>query len=240
MRGGGYRATIAWMMRALPSNVPSARRLLPWTFAAVAGVIAPLVAVVWVLTTPAASSPGMVGGSAIAVSLMGCGMIAAATSGRLWVGVGLAMLAGTGVLVLMQTLGMALPAPAAFGIALAIASFSFASRGALFARSGGDKGWLIALAVVSGEAAMLFTAAAAPGAVPLWLLALLPARWASTAIGAALSGASAGAALWELLALGATAAATLLVAGRWPSRWPYLVMFGTWLAASSLVWLRPA
>jgi len=237
---GGGRATIAVMMRALTPNLPNARRLLPWTFAALTGLIAPMAGVLWILKASAAPSLGMAGGSAIAVSLMGSGMIAAAASGRLWVGAGLAILAGTLVVVLAQMRGLALPAPDALGIAVAIASFSFAARGALFARSGGDKGWLIALAVVSGEAAMLLTAAAAPGAVPLWLLALLPARWASMAIGAALSGASAGVAFWELLALAATAAATLLVARLWPRRWPYLVMFGTWLSASALVWLHTA
>jgi hypothetical protein len=70
-------------------------------------------------------------------------------------------------------------------------------------------------------------------------LVLLPAQWASTAIQTALTGTGTRAAASALLALAGTAAATLLVARLWPRRWPYLVMFTTWLALSALVWMRP-
>jgi hypothetical protein len=120
-----------------------------------------------------------------------------------------------------------------------IASFSFAARGKLFARSAGNRGWWIAVFVVAGEAAILITAATKPGALPAWLLVLLPAQWASTAIQTALTGTGTRAAAAPLIALAGTAAATLLVARLWPRRWPYLIMFSTWLALSALVWVRP-
>ena len=122
------------------------------------------------------------------------------------------------------------------GLALIIASTSFAARGTLFARSAAQKGWWIAVAVVAGEAAVVATAAAMPGALPGWLLALLPAQWASMAIRSALIGPGTPAAIVALFALGGTAAATLLVARLWPKRWPYLIMFTTWLGFSALVW----
>jgi hypothetical protein len=75
-----------------------------------------------------------------------------------------------------------------------------------------------------------------PGALPGWLLALLPAQWASMAIRSALIGPGTPAAIAALFALGGTAAATLLVARLWPKRWPYLIMFTTWLGFSALVW----
>jgi hypothetical protein len=172
--------------------------------------------------------------------MMSVGMIAAAAAGRMQNGVVLALAAGAGLMLFAQTLGVTpQPDPIAAGMALTAASISFAARGILFARSAGDKGWWIAVAVVAGEAAVLFTAAAAPDALPSWLLALLPAQWASAAISAALSGPVLGTALWELVALAGTAAATLLVAALWPRRWPYLVMFGTWVGLSVLVWHRP-
>ena len=87
---------------------------------------------------------------------------------------------------------------------------------------------------------MVLTAAAMPGALPGWLLALLPAQWASAAIQTTLTTSGAGVALSELIALAGTAAATLLVAALWPRRWPYLVMFTTWLGLSALVWHFPA
>lgn len=178
-------------------------------------------------------------GPVAAITLMSVGMIAGAATGRLWIGVGLALLSGGALVLFASVLGMPpLPHPLAAALAMIIASFSFAARGALFARSAADKGWWVAVAVVAGEAAVLFTAAASPGALPGWLLALLPAQWASTAIQTALTGTSA--AVWELLALAGTAAATLLVAKLWPRRWPYLIMCGTWLGLSALVWNGPA
>jgi hypothetical protein len=177
----------------------------------------------------------------LAVGLMSVGMIGAAVAGRLWTGVGLAVLTGAGLLVLARMLGLPpLPHPLAMGLAMLIASLSFAARGALFARSAGARGWWIAVFVVAGEAAILATAYAMPGALPAWLLVLLPAQWATTAIQAALAGTGTVAASSVLIALAGTAAATLLVARLWPRRWPYLIMFTSWLALSALVWHRPA
>ncbi len=176
----------------------------------------------------------------LAVCLMGAGMIGAAMAGRLWIGAALALLTGLALVLLAWGFGMLSPAhPLATALACVIASLSFAARGALFARSAADRGWWIAVAVVAGEAAMLLTALASPDAVPRWLLVLLPAQWASMAIGAALSGGGGLAAAAPLLALGGTAASTLLVARLWPRRWPYLVMFTAWLGLAALVWHWP-
>ncbi len=183
----------------------------------------------------------VIGGPILAVGLMGTGMIAAAAAGRLWIGVVIAVLTGAGLLLLALALGTPpLSHPLAIALAVIIASVSFAARGALFARSAADKGWLIAVFVVGGEAAMLLTASALPGALPDWLLALLPAQWASVAIQTALTGTGTRAASSTLIALAGTAAATLLVARLWPRRWPYLIMFTAWLGLSALVWHRPA
>jgi hypothetical protein len=139
-----------------------------------------------------------------------------------------------------RALGMpTLPHPLSIGLAVIVASISFAARGALFARTASDKGWLIAVSVVAGEAAVLFTASALPGALPDWLLVLLPAQWASVAIQTALTGTGTRAASSALFALAGTAAATLLVAWLWPRRWPYLLMFTAWLGLSALVWHQP-
>ena len=212
----------------------------PWLTAAMAGVAAPAAALV-VLAEPGTSGPqAAFAGPVLAIALMAVGMITASASGRIRVGVALALAAGAGLILSAQAMGAApSPDPRAAGLALIVASTSFAVRGGLFARSSGRKGWWIAVAVVAGEAAVLFTAAAAPGALPGWLLALLPAQWASAAIDAALYGRPLGTVLWELLALSGTAAATLLVAVLWPRRWPYLIMFGTWISLSTLVWHRP-
>ncbi len=206
---------------------------------ALAGVAAPAFAML--MLSEAVSPPFVAGGSIVAVGLMGTGMIAAAAAGQLWVGVVLALLNGAVLVLFARALGMPPPLDmASAGLALVIASTSFAARGALFARSASDKGWWIAVFVVAGEAAMLFTAAAMPGALPGWLLALLPAQWASTAIRSALTGGGVLAAGAELAALGGTAAATLLVAALWPRRWPYLIMFGAWLGLSALVYNQAA
>ena len=189
---------------------------------------------------PAPAPLALAGGPILAVGLMGVGMIAAAAAGRLWIGVLLALLTGAGLILLARALGMPrLPHPFSTGLAVLIASFSFAARGTLFARSAGEKGWWIAVFVVAGEAAILLTASAMPGALPNWLLVLLPAQWASTGIQTALTGTGTRAASSVLFALVGTAAATLLVARLWPRRWPYLVMFTAWLALSALVWHRP-
>ena len=183
----------------------------------------------------------MVGGPILAVGLMGIGMIAAAAAGRLLAGIVLALLAACCLIALALVLGLpSLPHPASSALAVIVASISFAARGALFARSAAEKGWLIAVGVVAGEAAIVATALAKPGSLPDWLLALLPAQWASTAIQTSLTGTGTLAASSALLALAGTAAATLMVERLWPRRWPYLVMFTAWIALSALVWTRPA
>ncbi len=167
-------------------------------------------------------------------------MIAAAAAGRLWLGVFLALVNGACLIVLARALGMPpLPHPLSTGLAVIVATFSFAARGALFARSAFDKGWWIALFVVFGEAAILITAAAMPNTLPQWLLVLLPAQWANVAIQTSLTGTGTLAASAVLLALAGTATATLVVAHLLPRRWPYLLMFTTWLGLSALVWYWP-
>ncbi len=203
-----------------------------WLAVVVAGAFVPLLAMLWL--APAVLAP--VSGTIVAIGLMGSGMIAAAAAGRLWVGVLLALLAGVGLILLGRALALpALPHPFSTGLAVIIASISFAARGALFARAYPGKGWLLAVLVVAGEAAMLITAAA----LPAWLPALLPAQWASTAIQTALTGSGTRAASAALFALAGTAGSTLIVVGLWPRRWPYLLMFTAWLALSALVWHRP-
>ena len=183
----------------------------------------------------------LAGGTILAVGLMGVGMIAAAAARRLWIGVLLALLAGAGLILFARALGMPpLPHPFSTGLAVIISSFSFAARGALFARTASGKGWWIAVFVVAGETAMLVTASALPGALPDWLLVLLPAQWASIALQTALIGTGTRAASSALLALAGTAAVTLLVVRMWPRRWPYVLMFTAWLGLSALVWCRPA
>ncbi|WP_197042121.1 hypothetical protein, partial [Sandarakinorhabdus oryzae] len=202
----------------------------------VAGVLLPLLAMLMLRDVPAPAPLALFGGPILAVGLMGMGMIAAATAGRLWIGLALALLAGAGLIILARALGMpALPHPVSTGLAMIIASLSFAARGHLFARAMGTNGWLMSLFVVAGEAAMLVSAAM----LPAWLLTLLPAQWASTAIQTALTGTGTRAASSALLALAGTAATTLLVAALWPRRWPYALMFTAWLGLSALVWNRP-
>jgi hypothetical protein len=206
---------------------------------ALAGVAAPTLAMLMLADAPAPLAP--VAGPILAVGLMAVGMIGAAAAGRLWIGVLLALLTGAGLIGLARALGLPpLPHPLSIALAVFVASISFAARGALFARSVGARGWWIAVFVVAGEAAILATAYAMPGALPAWLLVLLPAQWASTAIQTALTGTGTAAASSPLIALAGTAAATLLVARLWPRRWPYLIMFTAWLGLSALVWHRPA
>jgi hypothetical protein len=209
--------------------------LLPWVAAALAAIVAPAMAMLLFVggSTPSA----VIAAPVLAVSLMGIGMIAAAAAGRFWLGVVLALLAGAGFMLFTRVLGMApIAHPVWSGLAISIASISFSARGALFACSAADKGWWIAVGVVAGEAAILATAAALPDQLPIWLLALLPAQWASASFEIALAGAETGAASAELVALAGTAAATLVVVRLWPRRWPYLIMFTAWLGLSALVW----
>ncbi|NQX95565.1 MAG: hypothetical protein HRT64_11730 [Erythrobacter sp.] len=214
---------------------------LAWGVAALAGVIAPVAALVLLANGSGPAPLLMVSAPILAVGLMGAGMICAAADGRLWVGIALAASTGLGLVLLALFLGLpALSHPLSMLLVFAIASLSFAARGALFARSALDKGWWIAVFVVAGEAAIVLTAIARPGALPDWLLVLLPAQWATMAIQTALTGPGALAAASALIALGGTAAVTLLVAHLWPRRWPYIVMFTTWLSLSALVWHYPS
>jgi hypothetical protein len=237
MRGGSI--TVRIMMHAPPPR-PSSRTILPWLTAVLAGVAARVLAILILADRRASVSIDHLAGPVLAIGLMSVGMITGAAAGRMWVGLVLGVSAGAGLVLFAQALGLLplMQAPLA-GLAVIVASLSFAARGALFARSAEARGWWIALAIVAGEGAILFTAAASPEGLPSWLLALLPAQWASTAIGSAMKGAGTGLALWEVLALAGTAAGTLLVASLWPRRWPYLIMFGTWLALSALVWQQP-
>ena len=221
------------------SFAPSPAGGMAWAAAALAGVGVPALAVLVLAAAPGGAA--IVGGPVLAAGMMGAGMIGAAASGALRSGIALGLLAGAALIALASLLGLPLgehlPESA---LAALVAALSFAARGALFARSNGPRGWWIALAVVGGEAAMLAVAALRPGALPGELLTLLPAQWASAALGSALAGGGALVASSELVALAGTAAATLLVAWLWPRRWPYLVMFTTWLALSALVWHYPA
>lgn len=97
----------------------------------------------------------------------------------------------------------------------------------------------MALFVVAGEASVLLIASTLPGLLPKWFLALLPAQWASTAIQTALTGTGPFAVIPALIALAGTAATTLLAARLWLRRWPYLLMFSTWLGLSALVYFWP-
>jgi hypothetical protein len=192
-------------------------------------------------SAPRVGLAALFGGPIVAVALMGMGMIGAAAAASLRVGVLCALLNCAALLGLGWAMGLPLlgdPLPTA--LVVFIATLSFAVRGALFARSAGDKGWWIAVFVVLGEVAVLATATARPDAIPAWLLVLLPAQWASAAIQTVLAGMPVLAAGAALLALAGTAAATHLVASLWPRRWPYLVMFTAWLGLSALVWQYPA
>lgn len=211
---------------------PHGFRLAPWLAVILAGF-----AVLALLLVQVPGMLALVAGPLLALGLMGVGMFAASVSARLWIGIALALIAGAALIALAQSRGMPpVPHPLSTGLALAIASLSFAARGTLFARAYPGRGWLIALFVVGGEAAMLMTASM----LPAWLLSLLPAQWASTAIQTAITGTGTRAAASALIALAGTAVITLLVARLLPRRWPYALMFTGWLALSSLVWQRPA
>ena len=210
---------------------------------ALAGVAVPAVAMLLLVDVPAPAPLALVGGPILAVGLMGAGMIAAAASGRLWIGVLLALLTGVGLIQLARALGMpVLPHPFSTGMAVIVTSICFAALGRLCARAAAAKGWRIAAMLTMGWAAILFAASALPG-LPAWLLALVPAQWASAAIQTALTGTGTRAASSALFALAGTAAAALLVAWLWRrtlSRgWPRWLMVAAWLGLSALVWLRP-
>lgn len=227
-------------MKSSPDAQPLPSPFLAWLTAALAGAVAPALAMVLLVHAPAPAPLALVGGPILAVGLMAAGMIGAAIDGRLWIGVLLALLTGAGLILFARALGMpTLPHPFSTGLAMLIASISFAVRGTLFARASSSRGWWIAVSVVAGEAATVLIVVALPGMLPNWLLVLLPAQWASAAIQTALIGTGTRAASSVLFALAGTAAATLLVVLLWPRRWPYLLMFTAWLGFSALVWNRP-
>ena len=227
------------MTRMMHAPRPSIS-FMPWLIAALASLVAPLLAMQALLGSPSRTPWVLVAGPMLALGLMGAGMITSAAAGRFRIGVLMALLAAICLVLAEHMQGMpSLPHPVAMSLAFVAASVSFAARGKLFARSAGDKGWWIAIVVVAGEAAMLGTAAAMPGALPDWLLVLLPAQWASMAIQTALTGAGTIAAGSALVALTGTAAMTLLVARLLPRRWPYALMFSAWLGLSALVWHYP-
>lgn len=230
---------------SIPTQSNASQRL-HWSFTA--GGAATAIALLMLATAMLPEAMSIGGSPILALALMSVGMIAAAIDGRVWVGLVLAVLSAASLILIATVQGIASATHFASAmLAIIIASFSFAARGALFARSAADKGWLVALFVVAGEAAIVITASIEPDLWPDWLLVLLPAQWANIAIQAALGGAgtvagvSAGiiAAFAPLLALLGTALATLLVARLWPKRWPYLIMFSTWLSLSALVWYWP-
>lgn len=208
-----------------------------WCTTALAGVVVPVLLML-MLVLPAVSSPlALASGPIFTLGLMGVGIIAAATAGPFWIGVLLALLNVACLILLALALGMpALPHPLSTGLAMVIASGSFAARGALFAKTLSQRGWLMALFVVAGEASVLLIVSVWPGVLPNWFLALLPAQWASIAIQTALTGTGTLAAMPVLIALAGTAATTLLAARLWLRRWPYLLMFTAWLGLSALVY----
>lgn len=210
---------------------------LPRTLIIALALLLPPALAMLALQDVAAPAPlALQGGPILALGLMGVGMIAAAAAGRFWLGLGLALLGGVSLIQLARLLGMpALPHPFSTGLAVIIASASFAARGALFARAQGKAGIWVALFVVGGEAAILLSAAL----MPAWLLTLLPAQWATTAIQTALTGTGTRAASSALIALAGTGAMTLIVTRLLPRKWPYALMFTTWLALSALVAERP-
>ena len=229
---------MAFMGTTTSGEQPNRNRLA-WSTAFLAGVAVPVLIMV---VLSAASSPlALAGGPIFTLGLMGVGIIASATAGRFWIGVLLALLNAACLIVLARALGMpALPDPLSIGFAMIVASGSFAARGALFAKTLSNRGWLMGLFVVAGEASVLLIATAFPGLLPNWFLALLPAQWASIAVQVALTGSGEVQTMSVLIALAGTAATTLLAARFWLRRWPYLLMFTAWLGLSALVYFSSA
>ena len=226
-------------MKSLSHAQPTDRPVLAWLSVALVGIAAPALAMLLVMDAPAPAPIALVGGPILAVGLMGTGMIAAAATGRLWIGLVLALLAGVALIQIARALGMPpLPHPFSTGMAVIVTSISFAAAGALLARITLDRSWRIALVVVAISAAIVAAAAALPGLLPDWLLALVPAQWASGAIQTALTGTGTRAASSALFALGGTAAVMLVVAWAWlrrlPHRWLHLVLLAAWLGFSAL------
>ncbi len=222
-------------MSAVTSSGMSNRNGPAWSTALLTGVVIPVL--IMVLLSATSSPLDSASGPILTLGLMGVGIIAAATARNFWIGVSLALLNVVCLIVLAHALGMpAMSHPLSAGLAMIIASGSFAARGALFSKTLTHKAWLMALFVVAGEASVLLIASVFPGVLPYWFLALLPAQWANIAIQAAVTGSGTVAAIPALIALGGTAATTLLAARLWLRRWPYLLMFTAWLGLSALVY----
>ena len=226
-------------MRLLTSTKPQNWNSPAWCAAVLTGIAFPVLVMFVLLraSSPLASASGPI----LTLGLMGVGIIAAAITAHFWIGVLLALLNAACLIGLALALGMpALPHQISTGLTMSIASGSFAARGALFAKTLSNKGWLMALFVVAGEASVLLIASAFPGVLPAWFLALLPAQWASSAIQTTIIGTGPFAAMAALCALAGTAATTLLAARLWFRRWPYFLMFTAWLGLSALVYFWPA
>jgi hypothetical protein len=222
-------------MTSLTSSRFLAFPAVAWCTAALTGVAIPILLL---LALADASAPqALASGPVYTLGLMGVGIIAAATAGHFGLAVLLALLNVAFLMAMALSLGMpALSQPLSTALAMIIASVSFSARGTLFSRSMAQKGWLMALFVVAGEASVLLIASIWPGVLPGWFLALLPAQWASVAIQTSLGGSGSFAPTAALIALGGTAATTLLAARLWLRGWPYLLMFTTWLGLSALVY----
>lgn len=208
-----------------------------WLTAFCISVIGPLAAILTMaraeLSVPSSGAVAAV----LVLGMMGVAMIGSAVTGRLGVGVVLAGVNAACLTVMCVAFDLlALGSLTLLAMTILVATVSFAARGSLFALSANPRGWLVAFGVVSGEAAIIFTALFEPEALPDWLLALLPAQWANIALQDAFSASLGAQALASIAALLGTAAATLFVTYQWPRRWTYAVMFTTWLALSAYVW----
>ncbi|MXO72826.1 hypothetical protein GRI99_14430 [Altererythrobacter buctensis] len=207
-----------------------------------AGIAVPAVALLLQVDAPAPAPLALVGGPILAVGLMGTAMIAAAIGGRLWAGALLALLTGVGLIYLAKALGMPpLPHPFSTGLAVIVTSFGFAAMGKFLARVSSARAWMTAAGLTAGQALVLLIAAAAPGLFPDWLLALVPAQWASVSIQTALTGTGTRAASSALITLSGSAVVLLLAA--WLRRrpgWCVPVLLAAWIALAALVWTRPA
>ena len=132
-------STSVCLMKPLSHAQPLAWPFLAWLAAALAGVVAPTLAMLMLVNAPGPAPLALTGGPILAVGLMGVGMIAAAAARRLWIGVLLALLTGAGLMILARALGMPPPPhPFSTGLAVVVASVSFAARGTLFARTAAD------------------------------------------------------------------------------------------------------
>ncbi|GAB5412619.1 MAG: hypothetical protein Cons2KO_02220 [Congregibacter sp.] len=218
---------------------PASWPILPWSTSALVGVALPVLLILLLSDSPPSLTLAIA--PILTLSLMGVGIIVAATTGFFAVGISLALLSAAGLLVLAVALGLpTFSHPVYIGSAMLVASASFTARGALFAKTLSYRGWLMALFVVAGEASVLLIVAVFPGVLPGWFLALLPAQWGSIAIQAAMTDPGPSAAASALIALAGTALTTLLAARFWLHPWPYPLMFTVWLGLSAVVYFDAA